>query len=68
MSYEIHHFTLFDGWVNTWTDTDDDGTETPTTFKTEAEAEVALQKFLDDWKADATEYHYSRDEFRIVKI
>lgn len=72
MKYEVLHFTLCDGWVNTWTSISEEGEETPTTFDTEEEAEQAIQFFLDDWEADcasnAVDHKYFRNEFKIVQV
>ena len=66
--YEIQHCTLLQGWVNTWTDEDDK----PMTFATEAEAQVALDEYLAEDKADMADgeedYSYDPDDFRIVEV
>lgn len=64
MTYEIQHFTLADGWVNTWSQ---DGK--PETFPTEAAANDALDDFLTEVEASIAvgdmEGGYDRSEFRI---
>jgi len=71
--YEIKHFTLCDGWVNTWSVVDGDGNEAPETFATFADAQAALDAFFEDVDADMvrgereTEEGYGRDEFVIVR-
>ena len=65
--YEIQHYTLCNGWINTWTCDDK-----PEYFDTYAHAKDALQEFLEDedeaffngWIED----RYSADEFRIVEV
>jgi hypothetical protein len=70
--YEIQHYTLCDGWINTWSITDDDGNESLETFETFADASMALDEFLEDeaWELEQgnIESPYTRDEFRIVKL
>ena len=36
MPYEVQHYTLFYGWVNTWSYADADGVMQPETFATAA--------------------------------
>lgn len=67
--YEVQHFTLCDGWINTWHDGE---TGEPTTYASFADALADLDDFLDD---EAQEYEqgniespYERDEFRIVQV
>jgi hypothetical protein len=47
--YEIQHLTLCDGWINTWTDDN----EEPVTFSTEDEAYRELCAYLTDALAAA---------------
>jgi hypothetical protein len=75
--YEVQHYTLADGWVNTWThmsDGEDDGK--PVTFATEAQAQKALEEFWEDEAAHAAQasadgeefFPYDPDEFRIWRV
>jgi len=48
MHYEIQHYTLFYGWVNTWCYAEADGVMQPETFPTAAEAQAALDEFFAD--------------------
>lgn len=72
--YEVHHFTLCDGWVNCWRAIDDQGHDVPETFATEAAAQAAIDEFLADIAADiaaggrAPDDGYDRDEFAVVAI
>ena len=43
MTYQVQTYTLCDGWINTWTEND-----TPLTFDTLEEAQIALQDHLND--------------------
>lgn len=70
--YEVQHYTICDGWVNCWTDTDEAGVSIPTIFKTYAEALDALNELFED---DLEEYNrgnidsmFEIDEFRIMEI
>lgn len=72
--YEVHHFTLCDGWINCWRTIDAKGREVPETFTTEAAAQAAIEEFLADIAADIAagerdpEDGYDRDEFAVVAI
>ena len=66
--FEIQTYTLCDGWVNTWTD----GDEEPATFNSKLEAETALNDYLDDIN-DAVKSGdmidgYNKAGFRIVPL
>jgi len=69
--YEVQHYTWADGWINTWTDDDQ-----PVTYATEAEAQKALDEFLEEEKEEAALaalngedfYPYDPDEFRIWQV
>ena len=70
--YEVQHFTLCDGWVNTWSDYDEDGNETPSTYDSFDDALNELDSFLDDeqeaFEEGNIESPYDRDEFRIAEV
>jgi hypothetical protein len=70
--YEVQHYTLCDGWINTWSDYDEDGNETPSTYDSFEDALNELDSFLDDeqeaFKEGNIESPYDREEFRIVEI
>jgi hypothetical protein len=73
MTYEVQHFTLCDGWVNTWHVEHPDGSSTPETFPTRAAAQAALDEFFDEIAEEiavgqrACNEAYDRDEFRVAK-
>jgi len=70
--YEVQHYTLCDGWVNTWSDYDEDGNETPSTYDSFEDALNELDSFLDDeqeaFEEGNIESPYDRDEFRIAEV
>lgn len=70
--YEVQHYTLCDGWINTWSDYDEDGNETPSTYDSFEDALNELDSFLDDeqeaFEEGNIESPYDREEFRIVEI
>ena len=74
MTYEVHHFTLCDGWINCWTFIDADGVVTPAQYDTQAEAEAAIEEFLADVAAEVAagerpvDGRYDRDEFAVVEV
>jgi|CXWL01.1.fsa_nt_gi hypothetical protein len=76
--YEVQTFTLCDGWINTWSVSeqagDDTFTEIPETFPTCAEAQAALDEFLAEIQEEiasgqrAPDEGYDPEEFRIVPV
>jgi hypothetical protein len=62
--WEVQHYTLCDGWTNTWSE---DGRAL--TFATRREAEAELKEFLADTREAAAEgaliEPYQASEFRI---
>lgn len=70
--YEVQHYTLCDGWINTWSDYDEDGNETPSTYDSFEDALNELDSFLDDeqeaFEEGNIESPYDRDEFRISEV
>lgn len=72
--YEVHHYTLCQGWVNTWSVIDENNVSTPQTFKTREEAQAAIDEFLREIQeeieyGERDENHgYSEDEFMVVEI
>lgn len=68
MSYEVQHYTLFYGWVNTWSYAEADGSMQPETFATAAEAQAALDEFFQDLAEEVAAGQtapHDRDEFRV---
>lgn len=74
LRFEVQHHTLCDGWTNTWTVINADGTEAPQTFASYAEAARELAEFLADIAADIETGLRSEDEgfdpaeFQIVPV
>ena len=74
MTYEVQQYTLCDGWVNTWSFTDENDLTQPETFETRKEAQAALDEFLGEiseeiemgWRA--ADNGYDPSEFRVVKV
>jgi hypothetical protein len=66
--YEVQHYTLCDGWVNTWSD----DTESPITFASINEAVDELDEYLDDtqeaFDCGDLDSPYERSEFRIAEV
>ena len=68
MHYEVQHYTLADGWKNTWSYDEGDGEFHVETFATRDEAEAALDEFFADVAEDIAAGFCppcSRDEFRV---
>ena len=53
MTWEVRTFTLCDGWVNTWSITENGQAPRPETFATREDAEAALADFLAETAAAA---------------
>lgn len=72
--FQVQQHTLCDGWINTWSVIEADGTQTPQTFASYAEAKAELAEFLDDIAADietgdrGENSGFEREEFRIVPV
>lgn len=67
--FVVEHFTLCDGWINTWSDGE---TGEPSLFDTYEEAKYELEDFLDQ-EAEAyfngwIEDRYRADEYRIMEV
>lgn len=72
MTYEVQHFTLCDGWINTWTTYDEQNNEIPSVFDTYEDAQEALDDFLKEekkaFKRKEIDSMYEEDEFRIEEV
>ena len=71
MPYEVQHYTLCDGWINTWSYAESDGVMQPETFTTADEAQAALDEYFQDLEEEvlaAQSRAYSRDDFRIQYV
>ncbi len=73
IQFEVQHFTLCDGWINTWTIDEGTGPQ-PQAFASADAAQAEIAEFLGDIQAEiaagerAADEGYSRDEFRIVEV
>ena len=73
--FEVQHYTFVDGWVNTYTVTDDNG-ENPISvvFDTHAEAQADIDSYMAEIAAQIKSGEreaidgYDSDEFRVVEI
>ena len=71
MSYEVQHYTLFYGWVNTWSYAEADGVMQPESFATSDEAQAALDEFFADLEEEVAAGQmapHDRDEFRVRHV
>lgn len=69
--FEIQHYTLCNGWLNTWT-IEQDGEFVPKYFNTREEAESFFIEFLNQeheaFREGCIDSMYAEDEFRIVEV
>jgi hypothetical protein len=67
--YEVQEYTLFDGWVNNWQNSQDGGL---TYFNSIKDAQKALDWFIEDCEQEVREGNMqdapSREDFRIVEV
>ena len=71
MRYEVQHYTLLYGWVNTWAYAEADGVMQPETFATAAEATAALDEFFEDVEEEVAAGQMApcdRDAFRVRPV
>jgi len=71
MRYEVQHYTLLDGWINTWSYAEDDGVWHPETFASAKEAHAALDEYFQDLAEEVLAGQiepYDRDEFRVRNL
>ena len=72
MKYIVETYTLFDGWINTWSYEDWAGITIPTTFNTREDAEAELAYFLQQEKEDYKDGNIAGlsdpDDFRITEV
>jgi len=71
MPYEVQHYTLSYGWVNTWSYAEADGVMQPETFATADEAQAALDEFFEDLEEEVAAGQmapHDRREFRIRSL
>jgi hypothetical protein len=61
-TYEVHTWTLCDGWVNCWTVTDEKGNEKPDTYPTIEAAQAEIDDLIEDIKNEITSGERSPDD------
>lgn len=67
--YEVQTYTVFDGWVNCWSEEDPQtGEEKPLYFDTVTAAQEAIEEFWSDLETADMDDQYSRDDYRIVPV
>ncbi len=70
--FEVQHWTVADGWVNTWTTYDENDNETPTTYESFKNALFDLDDLFDEVEAEfisgAREDRYDDSDYRIVRF
>ena len=73
MKYEVQHYTLCGGWINTWS-IEEDGVSKSQVFDSKEEAQAELDEFLqeiaDEIKCGERdpEHGYDAGEFRIEEV
>lgn len=66
--YEVQTHTMCDGWINCWTETDEDDVETLQTFETYEEAEATIYEFFADLARAGMASMYDLGDYRIVEV
>ena len=70
--FEVQHYTLVDGWINCWTDIDENGEESPSRYDSAKIALFYLDDLFDEIEAEFVagirDTKYSDSEYRIVKV
>jgi hypothetical protein len=71
MRYEVQHYTLAYGWINTWSYAESDGVLHAETFTTDDEAEAALDEFFTDLEEEVAAGNIAscdRDQYRVRRV
>lgn len=69
--FEVHTWTLCDGWVNCWTVIDEKGNEQPDTYPTIEAAQAEIDDLFNDIENEITSGErspddgYNREDYRI---
>jgi len=70
--FEVHTYTLCDGFINCWSDIDDNDKECPSTYPTRLAATLELRSFLNDVRQAVLdgdmEEAYSLSDYKVVEI
>ena len=72
--FEVHTWTLCEGWVNCWTVTDEHGNEQPDSYQTIETAQAEIDELFDDIKSEiesgerAPDEDFERDDYRIFDV
>jgi hypothetical protein len=70
--FEVQHYTLCNGWINCWTETNEEGVETPSIYTTYTEALEALTDFFaqehEAFVEGNIESMYDINDFRIMEF
>lgn len=60
--YEVHIWTLCEGWVNCWMVTDEKGNEQPDTYPTIEAAQAEIDELFEDIENEITSGERSPDD------
>lgn len=72
--FEVQHYTICQGWINTWSIINDDDTQTPQQFATREEAQKELDAFFADIADEIAsgereeDQGYDEGDFRIEEV
>ena len=70
-NFEVHTWTLCEGWINCWTVTDENGIEQPDNYPTIKAAQLEIDELFDDIEQEiksgerSPDEAYDRDDYRI---
>lgn len=74
MAFEMQTYALADGWVESWSVIDEDGSSQPKRWDTKTEAQSAIDEFLTDIQAEIDagecdpEDGYDPEDYRVAPV
>lgn len=66
--FEVQTNTMCDGWINCWTDTDEDNVETKITYETHDLAMSAIHEFFSVLYRYGMGHTYDIEDYRVVPV
>ncbi len=72
--YEVHSWSVFGGWENVWTHTDENGVTAPATYPTKQSAQAEIDELFETVAEQIAngerepDHGYHLDEFKIMEV